>query len=75
MTECETVARRWGNSLGVTLPKEVVEKENIKENEKVTLIVVNKSKNLSQLFGTLKGRWKKSAQQLKDEIRAELYND
>ena len=36
MIECETITRKWGNSIGITLPKEIVETEHLKEDEKIT---------------------------------------
>lgn len=60
--------------MAVVIPKEAVAKEHLKEGEKVTLIIVKENKNvLKETFGTFK--FKKSAQQMKDEIRKELYND
>ena len=72
MAECEVVARKWGHSLGVTLPKEFVEQTGIKENEKLKIFVVRESMTLQNLFGKFK--FKKSAQQMKDESRRELYD-
>lgn len=34
-------------------------------------VTKEKKKTLKELFGTLKGKWKKSAQELKDELRKE----
>ncbi len=73
--ECETITRKWGNSLGITLPKEIVEEQNLKENEKIIVLVIKKNSTLKKTFGMLKGKLKKSAQQMKDELRKELYND
>lgn len=62
----EVVVKKWGNSMGVILPKETVEKENLKENEKV-LIEVVKEADLTGLFGSLKR--KMSGQAFKDMVR------
>ncbi len=59
-------ARKWGNSIGVTLPSEMVEDEKIKPNDKV-ILSVRKVVPIKDLFGTLKT--KKTAQQIKDELR------
>lgn len=76
MIECETITRKWGNSLGVTLPKEFVEEQHIKENEKVRILILKQNHTFKKTFGMLKGKFgKKSTQQIKDEIRAELYDD
>ena len=74
MIECETVTRKWGNSLGITLPKEIVESQRLKEHEKIKVLVLKENGNLSKAFGLAKGKWKKSAQQIKDETRKELHH-
>lgn len=73
MVVLKTEVKKWGNSLGIVLPKEVVEKEHIKENQKINIIIFKENNVLKETFGTFK--FKKSAQQMKDEIRKELYND
>ncbi len=76
MVVVQNEIKKWGNSMAVVIPKEAVEKEHLKEGEKVTLIIVKENKNvLKETFGIGKGILKKSAQQMKDEIRKELYND
>ena len=65
----EVTVRKWGNSLGVILPKEVVEKRSLKENDKIVLIDVVKKVDLTPLFGSLKGKIRLSGQQLKDMAR------
>lgn len=69
--EVEVVVRKWGNSLGVTLPKEIVDKQHIRENERV-FIGIQKEKPLkvADLFG-LAADWKIDAQKIKDKLRAE----
>ncbi len=66
MAEAITVARKWGNSIGTTIPQEAVEKEKIKPNDKI-IISVRKVTPIQKLFGTWKT--KKTAQQIKDEIK------
>jgi len=62
----EVSVRKWGNSIGVILPKELVNKENLKENEKVFIDII-KEADLTKLFGTLKR--KLSGQEFKDFVR------
>ncbi len=62
----EVKIKKWGNSMGVILPKELVREKKLKENQKILIQVVEKA-DLSDIFGTLK--FKKSAQELKDEAR------
>jgi len=75
MTLIETKVKRWGNSLGIIIPSQTVEKRKIKENDRINVIIVNDSaKALSETFGIGKGKIKKSGQEFKDEARRELYN-
>lgn len=71
----KTEAKRWGNSLGLVIPKAIVESESIKEHDSVQFFIVKDSKKvLKETFGMLKGKIKKPTQQIMDEIRAELYD-
>ncbi|MBI2147696.1 AbrB/MazE/SpoVT family DNA-binding domain-containing protein [Candidatus Woesearchaeota archaeon] len=74
MAGCEVVTRKWGNSIGITLPRDFTEKEHIGENEKLEIIVLKKNNAAREMFGMLRGKWKKPAQQIKDELREELYD-
>ncbi len=60
-----TVMRKWGNSLGVVIPREEATKEGLKENDEVE-IVIRKAVDIRQLFGRYKFR---DLQSLKDEMR------
>jgi len=76
MTVIEAKVKKWGNSFGVVIPIEVIEKEKIKENQDISVIILKDSrKAFKETFGMGKGKIKKSAQQIKDELRKELYNN
>ena len=62
----EVTVRKWGNSMGVILPKQLMEQEGLKENEKIFLEIV-KEADLRDIFGTLKT--KVSGQKFKDMAR------
>jgi len=59
--------KKWGSSLGVVIPAELVEEEKLEEKEKV-IIEVKKISTLSDVFGSAKD-WKIDAQKAKDEAR------
>lgn len=74
MTVIEAKVKRWGNSLGIIIPSEAVEKENIRENSNIQIIILKDSKEaFKKTFGMLKGKITKPTQQIKDELRRELY--
>ncbi|MCX6804131.1 MAG: AbrB/MazE/SpoVT family DNA-binding domain-containing protein [Candidatus Diapherotrites archaeon] len=66
MAEVMVVARKWGNSIGITLPKETADREKIRESDRL-IIVVKKVTSLNELFGTFKTQ--KTTQEIKDESR------
>ncbi len=66
MTEIEVITRKWGNSLGIAIPKEMVEREHLHENQKV-IIEITKATDLQKLKGLI--HFRKTAQKIKDEMR------
>lgn len=65
--QTKTKLRKWGSSLGIIVPAEIVNKEKLKEGEEV-VVEIKKKSNLEDLFGSLKG-WKIDPQKMKDEAR------
>lgn len=66
----EVKTKQWGNSIGVIIPKEVVNTLKIKPEETILIEVERKENPLKKLFGTLKS--KKSTEQMIKEVRKEL---
>ena len=67
--EIRAVTRRWGNSIAVVIPREVLEQERIQENEEIVLQVEKKRPKAGVLFGRFPALKKTPTQQLKDEAR------
>jgi len=68
----EVVAKKWGSSLGIVLPKELVREQEIRENEKLRIEIVRvfDIRDFKSRIGPLpKARTKMSTQQLKDMVR------
>ncbi len=75
MAEAVLETKKWGNSVGLVLPKEILEQENIKgEHERLFVLIRKENSTPSSTFGLLKGRIKKSTQEIKDELRKDLYD-
>lgn len=67
--------KRWGNSFGIIVPSETIAARKLKENGKIRyIILMDSSEVLKETFGIGKGKLTKSGQQIKDELRKELYN-
>ena len=74
MTVIETKIKRWGNSFGIIIPSETIATKKIKENQNIGVIILEDSKKvLEETFGSLKNKLKKSSQEIKDELRRDLY--
>ena len=70
MIKIKTRLRKWGNSLGVVVPKSL---NNLRENEEVTILIKVHSPNLKKLFGAHK--FKKPTNKILNEVDKELYNE
>jgi len=60
-----TTLRKWGNSYGVVIPKDVALKEGIKEDDEVE-VIIKKAVDIRSLFGKYKFE---DVQRVKDELR------
>lgn len=68
--EVKTIARRWGSSIAVVIPKEVADMQRIKENSEITITIQRQRPIAGEMFGLFSRASKKTAQQIKDEIRS-----
>ncbi len=66
--EIEAKTRKWGSSIGIVLPKSLVDEAGIKPNEKI-VIEIKKRVKVKDVFGMFP-EWKRSTQEIKDEMRA-----
>ncbi|MFA6073664.1 MAG: AbrB/MazE/SpoVT family DNA-binding domain-containing protein [Candidatus Woesearchaeota archaeon] len=63
----ECVVKKWGNSVGVILPKAVVRELQLKPKDKID-INIEQGIKAKDIFGGL-SNWKINAQRMKDESR------
>jgi len=63
-----TKIKKWGSSLGFVIPKEIVERENLKQDQSIKILAVEtRSKTkVKDIFGKLK--FKRSTREILDEI-------
>jgi len=70
MVEIKAETRKWGNSIGIILPKEIVRREKIRPKQKVTLLLVKRTNVLKKTFGSFKG-WRINTQKALDKLDRE----
>lgn len=76
MPVIEGEVKKWGNSLAIIIPADIINREKLREKQKIRLLLLRESvRVLRETFGMGKDKLIKSAQQMKDELRRELYND
>jgi antitoxin component of MazEF toxin-antitoxin module len=63
----EAKVRKWGNSMGIVLPKKIVEKQNLKDGGLVTVQLVGKT-DLKDIFGIFKNE-KINVRKLREESK------
>jgi len=69
MEEIRTIARKWGNSIAVIIPKDMVERKKIRENSEL-VIEVKRRPIAGEIFGMFPRKSKRTAQEIKDEMKA-----
>lgn len=50
----EVMTKRWGNSIGIVIPNETIDRLSIKPNESIVIEVTKKENVLKELFGSIK---------------------
>ena len=71
MMEIRAKTKKWGNSIGVLIPKGVIKEENIKPNQEITLMISTKTITKGKdIFGTLK--FKESTDKLMRQVDKEF---
>ncbi len=66
----EVKTKKWGNSIGIIIPSETVEKFNINPGEEIVVEIEKKGNVLKEMFGKAKFK-KKSAERMLMEFRKE----
>lgn len=72
MAEVHARIKKWGNSFGVVLPKEVMDSENLKENQEITFWIM-KPVFAKDIFGITKSKSRKNTSEILKEIRKEVW--
>ena len=75
MEVIEAEAKKWGSSIGIIIPKDVVKKERIREGQKVEIILRRPANfDIDKVFGSLKN-WKTSTDKILKGTDEELWHD
>ena len=62
----EVEIKKWGNSIGIILPKFIIDSEGLKEKDKIVINIVKRA-DISKTFGSQKRSM--AGQEFKDMVR------
>ncbi len=66
--------KKWGNSFGIIIPKDIVDKQNIIEGGTVSINIQSKNKTkVKDIFGLLKGKLKRDTDEVMKEVDKDLW--
>ncbi|MBS3075715.1 AbrB/MazE/SpoVT family DNA-binding domain-containing protein [Candidatus Pacearchaeota archaeon] len=69
MEKINAIVKKWGNSFGIILPKEIIKTQELKEGSNIELIIHSKNKTkVKDIFGILKGKIKRDTADLLKEV-------
>ena len=68
MAEVDVYVKKWGDSLAIIIPRDVVYREKLRVDDNVHLRI-EKSVNLRDIFGIARGKIIQSVQELKDDAK------
>lgn len=68
--EIKAITRKWGNSIAVVIPNDLVNKENLKENIEVTITIEKTRPKAGVLWGFGKGKFTRPTEEIIKEARA-----
>jgi antitoxin component of MazEF toxin-antitoxin module len=73
MIEIESKLREWGRSIGVVIPKEKIKEENLKEGDKVKILILKEKNPIKETFGIAK--LKRSTEEMLKESDEECWDE
>ncbi len=65
----EIKTKKWGNSIGLVIPHEAIERLNIRPEEKIIIEIEKNDNVLREMFG--KAKFKKSAKKMIKDFRVD----
>ncbi len=66
----EVTTKKWGNSIGIIIPSETIERLSIKPEEKIIIEIERNENVLKELFGAVK--FKRPVKDILKEARKDL---
>jgi len=76
METTEAKVKKWGNSFGIIIPKEIIDKQQIKEGITVKInIQTNNKSTAGDIFGILKKKLNRDTDDLLKEVNEDFEDE
>lgn len=76
MEKVNATVKKWGNSFGIILPKDIVKSQDIREGSNIEVMIQSKNKTkVKDIFGILKGKIKRDTADLLREVDEDFGNN
>jgi antitoxin component of MazEF toxin-antitoxin module len=76
METTEAKVKKWGNSFGIIIPKEIIDKQQIKEGVTVKInIQTNNKSTAGDIFGILKKKLNRDTDDLLKEVNEDFEDE
>ena len=76
MEKVNVVVKKWGNSFGIILPKDLIESQELKEGSNIEVIIQPKNiTKVKDIFGIMKGKLKRDTADLLREVDEDFGNN
>jgi len=69
MEKINATVKKWGNSFGIILPKDIIESQRLRDGSSIDVIISPRNKTkVKEIFGILKGKIKRDTSDLLKEV-------
>ena len=76
MEKVNVVVKKWGNSFGIILPKDLIESQELKEGSNIEVVIQPKNiTKVKDIFGIMKGKLKRDTAEVLKEVDKELWGE
>ena len=69
----ESKLKKWGRSFGIVVPMDKIQRENLREDENIEILITKKKNPIEETFGTVK--FNRTTQEILDESDREDWDE
>lgn len=76
MEKINATVKKWGNSFGIILPKDLIESQKLREGSNIDIVIQPRNKTkVRDIFGILKGKLKRDTGEVLREVDLDFWGE